>query len=156
MTSTLDWTAVGSIATALAVFLAAWQLRRGTSQARTNFEDDLSHEYRELARGIPVKAHLGEELTEEEFAQAFPSLHRYLDLTNEQIFLRMNGRISRTTWLNWREGIESNLRRPAFTQAWSHVKKGTTEGFGELRRLEASRFSDEPRAWIPAWKRLWR
>ena len=156
MTGAVDWTAVGSIATALAVLVTAWQLRRGTSQARTNFEDDLSREYRELARSIPVKAHLGEELTEDEFAQAFPRLHQYLDLTNEQIFLRMNGRISRTTWLNWREGIESNLRRPAFTQAWSHVKKATSEGFTELRRLEASRFAEDPRTWIPAWKRLWR
>ncbi|MGH2369822.1 MAG: hypothetical protein ACRDI2_16700 [Chloroflexota bacterium] len=156
MTSTLDWTAVGSIATALAVLLAAWQLRRGTSQARTIFEDDLAREYRELARGIQVKPHLGEELTEDEFAQAFPRLRQYLDLTNEQIFLRMNGRIGRTTWLNWRDGIESNLRRPALSQAWSQVMKATTEGVCELSRLEASRVADDPRAWIPAWKRLWR
>lgn len=60
MTAGLDWTAIGSTATALVVFVAAWQLRRGTSQARTEFEDDLSREYRELARAIPVKAHLGE------------------------------------------------------------------------------------------------
>jgi hypothetical protein len=156
MTATLDWTAVGSIATALAVLVAAWQLRRGTSQARTNFEDDLSREYRELARSIPVKVHLGEELAADEFEQAFPRLHQYFDLTNEQIFLRMNGRISRTTWLNWREGIESNLARPAFARAWARIKKGTTVSFTELRQLEASRFSDDPRMWVPAWKRLWR
>lgn len=156
MTATLDWTAVGSIATALAVFVAAWQLRRRTSQARTNFEDDLSREYRELARSIPVKVHLGEELAPDEFEKAFQRLHQYFDLTNEQIFLRMNGRISRATWLNWREGIESNLERPAFAQAWAHVKKARTESFTELRRLETSRFSDDPRMWVPVWKRLWR
>lgn len=156
MTPTLDWTAVGSIATALAVLVAAWQLRRGTFQARTNFEDDLSREYRELARSIPVKVHLGEELTPDEFEQAFPRLHQYLDLTNEQIFLRINGRISKATWLNWREGIESNLGRPAFAQAWVRVKKATTESFTELRRLEASRFSEDPRIWTPAWKRICR
>jgi hypothetical protein len=136
--------------------VAAWQLRRGTSQARTNFEDDLSREYRELARGIPVKVHLGEELTPDEFEQAFSSLYQYFDLTNEQIFLRMNGRISKTTWLNWREGIESNLGRTAFAQAWARVKKGTTVGFNELTQLEASSFSDDPREWVPAWKRVCR
>jgi hypothetical protein len=73
MTTLLDWTAVGSIATALAVLVAAWQLYRATLQTRTNFEDDLSREYRKLGRDIPVKAYLGDELTPEEFAQAFPS-----------------------------------------------------------------------------------
>jgi len=32
----------------------------------TNFEDDLAREYRQLARGIPTKALLGEELTPKE------------------------------------------------------------------------------------------
>jgi len=156
MTATLDWTAVGSIATALAVLVAAWQLHRGTSQARTNFEDDLSREYRELARNIPVKVHMGQELTSDEFEQAFPRLHQYFDLTNEQIFLRMNGRITLATWLNWREGIKSNLTRPAFAQAWARVKNATAESFTELRRLEASQFSGDPRMWVPVWKRVWR
>jgi hypothetical protein len=154
--TTLEWTAAGSIATALAVLVAAWQLYRGTLQARTHFEDDLSREYRELARDIPVRAYLGEELAPDEFEQAFPRLYQYLDLTNEQIFLRMNGRISRATWLNWRDGIESNLGRVAFGHAWTRVKKGAASSFTELRRLEASGFSEDPRTWVPAWKRLWR
>lgn len=127
MTGGLDWTALSSAATALAVLVAAWQVRRGTSQARTNFEDGLSREYRELARAIPVKAHLGEELTPEEFNEAFSKFHQYFDLTNEQIFLRVNGRISRATWLNWRDGIESNFRRTAFALAWTRIEKATAE-----------------------------
>src|SRR5687768_17938613 len=55
------------VGTALAVLVAAWQLRRGTVQARTDFEDDLSREYRELARSISPDAHLGRELNAEEF-----------------------------------------------------------------------------------------
>ena len=129
---------------------------RGTTQARTKFEDELSREYRELARSIPVRAHLGEELTEEEFERAFPRLYQSFDLTNEQIFLRMNGRVSRATWLNWRDGIQSNLGRPAFAEAWARVKRGLTVSFTELRKLEVSSFSDDPRRWVPAWKRLWR
>lgn len=151
----IDWSAMGSIGTTVAVLVAAWQVRKGTQQARTDFEDDLSREYREVARCIPVKAHLGQELGEEEFERAFPRLYQYIDLTNEQIFLRMNGRISKATWLNWGDGIKSNLGRPAFTQAWARIKKGSSGSFAELRRLEASGFSNDPRRWIPAWKRLW-
>jgi len=151
----IDWAAIGSIGTAVAVLVAARQVRKSTQQARTDFEDDLSREYREVARSIPVKAHLGQDLGEEEFALAFPRLYQYIDLTNEQVFLRMNGRISKTTWLNWGDGIKSNLDRPAFTQAWAHIKKGSSGSFAELRRLEASGFSNDPRSWIAAWKRLW-
>ena len=88
--------------------------------------------------------------------QAFPRLYQYFDLTNEQIFLRMNGRIGAATWLNWRQGIESNLGRPAFAQAWARVKRGHTATFTELRRLEGGSFADDPRTWVPIWKRLWK
>src|SRR5271169_107404 len=66
-TMNIDWSAIGSVGTAVAVLVAAWHVRKSTQQARTDFEDDLSREYRELARCIPVKAHLGQELGEEEF-----------------------------------------------------------------------------------------
>jgi hypothetical protein len=152
----VDWSAIGSIGTAVAVFVAALQVRKSTQQARTDFEDDLSREYREVARSIPLKAHLGRELMEEEVEQALLGLYQYIDLTNEQIFLRMNGRISKATWLNWVDGIKSNLGRPAFTKAWAQIKDGSSGSFEELRRLEVSGFADDPRRWIPAWKRVWR
>ena len=151
----INWSAIGSIGTAVAVLIAAWQVRKNTQQARTDFEDDLSREYREVARSIPVKAHLGQELGEEEFEQTFSRLYQYIDLTNEQIFLRMNGRVSKATWLNWVDGMKSNLGRPAFTQAWARIKEGSSGSFAELRKLEASGFANDPRGWIPARKRLW-
>ena len=67
----IKMSAIGSIGTAVAVLVAAWQVRKSTQQARTDSEDDLSREYRELARSFPVKAHLGQELGEEELEQAF-------------------------------------------------------------------------------------
>jgi hypothetical protein len=150
----IDWSAIGSVGTAVAVLVAAWQVRKNTQQARTDFEDDLSREYRELARCIPVKACLGQDLGEEEFEQAFPMLYQYIDLSNEQIFLRINGRISKATWINWVDGIKSNLDRPAFSHAWALIKEGSQGSFAELRRLEENGFKDDPRSWIPAWKRL--
>jgi hypothetical protein len=143
----VDWSVVGSIGTALAVLVAAWQVRRSTEQARTNFEDELAKEYRQLARGIPPEALLGGELPQERFESAFGTLYHYLDLTNQQVFLRMNGRIRRATWLDWRDGIRSNLERPTFAAAWQQVKSRSCN-FQELRRLENSGFEDDPIAWV--------
>jgi hypothetical protein len=151
----IDWSVIGSIGTAVAVLVAAWQVHKNTQQARTDFEDDLTREYREVARSIPLKAHLGQELPKEEYERALSGLYQYIDLTNEQIFLRMNGRISKATWLNWADGMKSNLGRPAFTKAWACIKEGASGSFEELRRLEASGFKDDPRDWIPVWRRLW-
>lgn len=137
--SDIDWASVGSIATAIAVLVAAWQLRRNTVQARADFEDDLSREYRDLTRSIPVKALLGTELTEKEFDDAFSSLYCYIDLSNEQVFLRMNGRISKATWINWCDGIRSNLRQPAFSSAWSRIKDECKGSFEDSRIADLTR-----------------
>ena len=81
------------------ILQTGWASRRGAIQARTDFEDDLAREYRQLAREIPTKALLGEELTPKEHGYAFPLFFHYIDLSNEQIFLRKNGRISAQTWV---------------------------------------------------------
>ena len=148
------WTAVGSFATALAVLVAAWQVRCNTQQARTDFEDDLSREYRELAGKIPVQAHLRSVLSEDEYSQAFPYLFRYIDLSNEQVFLRVNGRVSRATWESWSDGIKSNLSKPAFSRAWEEVKKKAAPSFQELRRLETENFKCDPMQWAKPKLRL--
>ncbi len=49
-------TAVGAAATAIAVFVAVWQLRAAEEQARTAFEDDLSREYRTIVGELPAEA----------------------------------------------------------------------------------------------------
>ena len=155
MSSGVDWwTAAGSIATAVGVLLGAWQLRRGRTQARTDFEDDLSREYRELTRLISPHAHLDQEVGEETLSAADSAVFHYLDLSNEQVFLRMNGRISKETWLNWRDGIQSNLQRKAFLRVWNLVKERSTS-FNELRRLEQTSFEDDPVSWQPWLRRIW-
>ncbi len=140
-------TDLGSLGTAFAVLVAAWQVRKGTFQARTDFEDDLTREYREIARGIPVRLHLGGEVSDEEFESAFPRLYQYIDLTNEQVFLRQAGRIGKATWVQWRDGIKSTLAQPAFARAWAEVQKETKDRFSELRRLERLGFDADPRSW---------
>jgi hypothetical protein len=122
------------------------QVKLRKEQATTQFEDELSREYRELARELPVKALLGDELTEDEFEEQFPDLYYYVDLSNEQVFLRFEERVSRETWENWQDGIESNLSRPAFQMAWEEIKE-RSDTFQELRRLERNNFETDPAEW---------
>lgn len=156
MSEVLQWIeAIAGVATAAAVLLAWWQIRLTQRQALTDFEDGLAREYREIAQTIPVDALLGGELDDEAFAAAFEKFYRYVDLSNEQVFLRMMGRISEATWRNWCSGIRSPLERPVFRRAWEEIKRRSGDGFGELRRLERSEFREDPRTWVrgptPPW-----
>lgn len=135
------------LATAVGIFLAFWQLRRTRHQTITSFEDQLAREYRQLARKIPVAALLGQELPEEAFEKVREEIYNYIDLSNEQVFLRQNNRISETTWLNWCEGIQSNLSRPIFIRVWEEVKNAVPESFQELRRVEREQFESDPLKW---------
>lgn len=133
--------------TAAGIFLAAWQLRVTKRQAITSFEDTIAREYRDLANLLPTTALLGEELPDAEYEQAFDELYHYVDLCNEQVFLRQLGRIRRQTWIFWRDGIRSNLRRPAFHRAWSEISQRSNGDFAELRRLIASDYNEDPKKW---------
>src|SRR5205807_1580893 len=71
----------------------------------------------------------------------------YVDLTNEQVFLRCIGRVSDETWENWCDGIRDMLARPAFGVAWSEIKRRAPHSFEELRHLEDSGFTADPKQW---------
>jgi hypothetical protein len=135
-------TAVANVATALGVFLAVWQLYQAHRQNVTSFEDSFAREYRELAATLPTKALLGEELTEDEHKEHLDEFYHYFDLCNEQAFLHQCERISDRTWEFWHDGIASNLKRPAFSRAWSEVCKRAKSDFSELRTLFPPRETD--------------
>lgn len=145
--------AVGSAISALAACVAAigvWyarhQLKTSREIAQLQFEDSLAKEYRELAGELPKKALMGEILTDSEYEEAFDELYRYVDLTNEQTSLRAHGRITPDVWKSWSEGIEANLKLPAFARAWIEIK-ASSSGFEELRRLELELFQSDPKDW---------
>jgi hypothetical protein len=136
MGSPLEFVSVAaSVATALGVFLAAGQLYLTSRQAVTQFEDQLAGQYREVARRLPLEALLGETLDEDTHQRALSDFYDYFDLSNEQAFLKKQGRISPTTWANWLEGIHQNLRRPAFARAWQEVRERAPDSFNELREI---------------------
>jgi hypothetical protein len=102
---------------------------------------------------VPLEAHFQQEVDDERFDRAFSCLYQYFDLSNEQAFLRMNGRISRVTWLDWSAGMKTTMSKPMFAKAWDRVCESTTS-FGELRRLMNCGFADDPYTWVPFHRRV--
>lgn len=137
---------LANIATAIAVIFAAWQLWLSKKQAMTAFEDALAKEYRELAARLPTKALLGEPLADEDRANSLDEMYHYFDLCNQQAFLADAGRISKKTWKFWRDGITSNIRRPAFERAWSEIAARSNGDFAELRAIVPPKPHVQPNA----------
>jgi hypothetical protein len=127
--------AVASVATAIGVLVAGWQLRVSKKQSLVQFEDQMSAQYREIARRLPIEALLGETLDPNRQAKSLADFYHYFDLSNEQAFLHERRRITKATWKEWKEGIEQNLRRPAFALAWDEITRRAPEGFNELRAI---------------------
>jgi hypothetical protein len=126
--------AVASGATAIGVMVAAWQLALTKGQAATQFEDNLNVQYREIIRRVPIEALLGGTLGEAEQQESLADFFHYFDLSNEQAFLRRQGRIRKRTWDDWREGITQNLSKPAFAAAWQEITK-RSPAFSDLKVL---------------------
>lgn len=139
--------ATASVATAIGVFVAVWQIRVQLRQDATEFEDDLDKEAREISLAIPMPALLGEDLSPDEQTRALDQFHRYFDLCNQQIFLRQSGRISDARWDTWVDEIAINLAKPAFHAAWTDIKRRAPAEFVLLRRLESTGFKIDPKSW---------
>jgi hypothetical protein len=125
-------TALGALATAVAVFVAVWQLRTAKEHARTNFEDDLSREYRTIVGELPAEAFYarGNAFTPDNSARR--AFYRYADLSNEQLFLARVGRVSPATVEQWKDGIRGNLEDlPAFRTAWAEIADCVPDNFFE-------------------------
>jgi hypothetical protein len=127
--------ALSSIATAIGVGVAAYQLRITRKGSVTTFEDSLTAQYRQIVSTLPLKALLGESLTNEEHTTHLQYFYRYIDLCNEQVFLHKSGRVSDSTWKFWEDGILTNLRRPAFARAWQEIASRAKDDFNELRLI---------------------
>lgn len=146
---------LAAVATAAAVFVGACALLLQRYQARTAFEDAVVRQYREIIRpGLLANAILLNLLAgvPEHRRERLQQVYLYLDLCNEQVFLRSIGRISRSTWrIQWSDGIRGYVEgNPAIASDW-HLIKSKTNDFRELRCFEARGWSD-PRHWEPRWR----
>jgi hypothetical protein len=138
---------IASSVTAIGVCVGVLQLWISRRQAVTGFEDSLAHEYRQIAGCLPTAALLGDTLPDDQLQTYLQGFYRYFDLTNNQIFLRKIGRISKKTWVFWRDGIATNLARPAFAATWLDISRRSKQDFSELRRLIAEEFRGDPKKW---------
>ncbi|HMS40181.1 MAG TPA: hypothetical protein PKE69_08150 [Pyrinomonadaceae bacterium] len=140
--------------------LASEQVQKAGEQIKATkelhniqFEDSLAREYRELTQNLPIEALLGKRLSKEEFENARKYLFHYINLTNDQIFLRSKGRISDDTWTDWKDGIKSNMNLPAFEKMWKEIetsenkKDDLQKSFQELRRLKSKDYEPDPKDW---------
>ncbi len=119
---TIDWnmvssvaTAVGSVATAIGVIFGAWQIRLSKKQSQAEFEDKLDQQYRIISMELPVDVLIGKAPDADEKNQVRELIYNYLDLSNEQVYLRAKGRISTYTWQSWSAGIKAHLARETFS-----------------------------------------
>lgn len=149
----IDWnivssvaTAVASLATALGVCFGAWQIKMGKEQAQATFEDSLDQQYRSLAMELPVNVLIGEPVAEIDRMRVRELIFNYLDLSNEQVYLRAKGRISKHTWASWCSGIQLLLSKPAFIEVYDEIK-GKSD-FTYLGRLIQDDFSNDPLTWF--------
>ena len=143
----IDWDSLVSIATAIGVLLAAFQLRISSKIAQSEFEDSIDQQYRDLARGIPVDALIGKNVSEDKKELTRELIYNYLDLCNEQIFLRRKKRIRKDTWVDWCSGMQSNLSKREFSTVWLEIKTASPKTFAFLERLEQDEFLGDPLNW---------
>ena len=78
---------LASVATAIGVGVAAWQLLLSKRQAQSQFEDTFAEQYRRIIEMLPLGALLGQSLTEQEVNGSLRTFYNYFDLSNEQAFL---------------------------------------------------------------------
>jgi hypothetical protein len=142
----MNWDTIASLATAIGVCIAAWQIWESRRLSQTAFEDGLDQQFRQLAMDIPVDALIGRQIKDKK-DELREIIYNYLDLCNEQTYLRQKKRISKSRWKEWNDGIAENLSKPAFKEVWDEIKGSAPNTFTALERLEDTEFKIDPAQW---------
>lgn len=143
----MDWNTIASLATAVGVGIAAWQIWESRNLAQTTFEDSLDQQYRNLIMQIPVDVLLDKQTPVKKKEEVREIIYNYLDLCNEQTYLRKKKRVTRPRWNTWCEGIRDNINKPAFKEVWEEVKLEAPASFSSLTQLEKECFDCDPVKW---------
>lgn len=136
--------------------LTFYQLKQYEKGQKTALENDLNQEYRKIWREVDSQLLMdpeygregGNPLSENER----DAIYSYVDLTNQQIFLRKRGRITNSRWKDWEAGMETMIKHPPIGETWEDIKKETNSehgrDFDELRELESPKdFDTDPYYW---------
>jgi hypothetical protein len=136
-------TAIGALATAVAVVVGVIQLRVANSELtlskevnQAQFEDGLTREYRAVVQRLPVAAFFTGEMVDLDDPDTLRAFYAYFDLSNKQLWLVLNDRINEETATHWKGGIEANLELRSFAAAWAKISELVSEdSFGTLRKF---------------------
>lgn len=155
----MSLTDIASLATAAGVVLVVAQLVLGRRQTRTALEDDLAREYRGISAELPVSAFFDvpdATLPLQAWQEDVVNYVRYFDLSNQQVFLRTERRVSANTWRLWADGMGDNLSREAFADAWEYVRHHSPKSFNELASVY-EHWDHDPAYWSPpVWMLPWK
>ena len=136
---------VATIAGVVGVWFAVRQLRLSKQLAQSAFEDELTREYRSIVKDIPMDVLLGKPPSEERRDHVRELIYNYIDLCNQQVFLRMKGRITDDTWREWNAGMRSTLGHGFFLNVLGEIEPCGV--FDELKLLKGSDFQEDPKTW---------
>jgi hypothetical protein len=125
------------------IVIALWQIGQQSHTAKLTFENLFVAQYQQLIQRLPIKALLGDALSDQERTEYLGELYHYIDLCNTQAYHRRRKRITAKTWQEWREGIEANLRRKELEDAWSYIAAKSPEEFMDLRTFVPPRPLDD-------------
>lgn len=143
----MSWEGIASIATAIGVAIAAWQIWESRKIASAAYEDAYDQQYRQLIYQIPVDVLLDKPLISEHKKRAREAIYNYLDLCNEQVYQRSKKKISTARWNEWRKGIETNLKVQAIAEVWEEVHAHNPNNFSFLSKLVESSYKIDPSTW---------
>ena len=143
----MDWGTIASIATAIGVTIGVWELKQASNISQAQFEDSLDQQYRSLSYGIPVDALIGKAVSLDQRQQTRELIYNYLDLCNEQTFLRKKRKIRKDTWIDWCSGIQAHLAKPEFKRVWDEIKNKAPGTFTFLEKLEMEHYKTDPARW---------
>jgi len=122
------------LATAAGVMVLAAQLQLARVAQRAVFEQSFNDRYDRIAARIPLGELLGDPAKCTKGTETAERVYfDYFSLCEEEVYYRWRKKVSRATWVDWQVGLASNLRRPAFRDAWVDLRART----GQFENLAA-------------------
>jgi len=132
------------------IFIALWQIGQQSHTAKLTFENLFVQQYQNLIQRLPTKALLGEELSDQERTEYLSEFYHYIDLCNTQAYHRERGRITKATWTEWEDGIQSNFERKELALVWAYVAAKRPKEFDNLRKVVSPQPCDETNPYLRA------
>lgn len=143
----IKYASLAPYVTAFGVIIAFVQIFRSNTQQRVIFEGSINKEYRDIIQRIPYKALINEDIGLVEIDAVNNEIYNYMDLCNEQVYLRISNRVCKKTWNNWQEGMRTNFELKTFNDTLTEVFEKLPSNFNELQRVKALDFSTDPKQW---------